>query len=240
VYRALVRYGLIQPQQRRRRRCRRRQDYKRWERARAMELWQLDVMGGSGCWTARHSPSSPGWITNPDTVCLCAAGERTKARPVCDALAAALARHGAPEANLTDNCKVFTARFGPGSRRCCSTGSAMSTASSNCSPRRTRHDHGQGGAVAQDAAGRVVRPACFASLAEAQTALDAWVEHYNTMRPHQGVGDRPQPTGSRSPNQSQPSLPRRPPRRRTARHLSADPNRSLHRSGMDCRYAPRA
>ena len=41
VYRALVRHGLIQPQQRRRRR----QDYKRWERARAMELWQLDIIG---------------------------------------------------------------------------------------------------------------------------------------------------------------------------------------------------
>jgi hypothetical protein len=41
VYRALVRHGLIQPQQRRRRR----QDYKRWERSRAMELWQLDIVG---------------------------------------------------------------------------------------------------------------------------------------------------------------------------------------------------
>jgi hypothetical protein len=41
VYRALVRHGLVQPQQRRRRR----QGYERWERARAMELWQLDVVG---------------------------------------------------------------------------------------------------------------------------------------------------------------------------------------------------
>jgi Integrase core domain len=31
----------------------------------------------------------------------------------------------------------------------------------------------------------------FSTLGEAQAALDAWVEHYNTVRPHQGVGDRP-------------------------------------------------
>ena len=42
VYRCLVRHGLIQPVARRRKRS----DYKRWERSRAMELWQMDVMGG--------------------------------------------------------------------------------------------------------------------------------------------------------------------------------------------------
>lgn len=42
VYRCLVREGLIEPQKRRRRRS----DYRRWERSRPMELWQMDVMGG--------------------------------------------------------------------------------------------------------------------------------------------------------------------------------------------------
>ena len=42
VYRCLVRHGLIQPEARRRKRS----DYKRWERSRAMELWQMDVVGG--------------------------------------------------------------------------------------------------------------------------------------------------------------------------------------------------
>ena len=41
VYRALVRHGLVEAQKRRRRR----EDYRRWERGRAMELWQMDVMG---------------------------------------------------------------------------------------------------------------------------------------------------------------------------------------------------
>jgi hypothetical protein len=42
IYRALVRNGLIQPRPRRRPKA----DYRRWERAWPMELWQLDVMGG--------------------------------------------------------------------------------------------------------------------------------------------------------------------------------------------------
>ena len=39
---------------------------------------------------------------------------RATARPVCDALALAMRRYGVPEQILTDNGKVFTARFGPG------------------------------------------------------------------------------------------------------------------------------
>ncbi|GAB3078099.1 hypothetical protein GCM10027053_48070 [Intrasporangium mesophilum] len=42
VYRALVRNGRIDPARRRRRRS----DYRRWERTRPMELWQMDVVGG--------------------------------------------------------------------------------------------------------------------------------------------------------------------------------------------------
>jgi len=37
----LVRHGLVDTQQRKRRQS----DYRRWERSRAMELWQMDVMG---------------------------------------------------------------------------------------------------------------------------------------------------------------------------------------------------
>jgi transposase len=42
IYRALVRNGLIEPKARRRRKA----DYRRWERARPMELWQMDIVGG--------------------------------------------------------------------------------------------------------------------------------------------------------------------------------------------------
>ena len=48
IYRALVRHGLVEAKKRRRRR----EDYRRWERARAMQLWQTSdssmVSSGSG------------------------------------------------------------------------------------------------------------------------------------------------------------------------------------------------
>jgi hypothetical protein len=49
------------------------------------------------------------------------------ARPVCEALELAMARHGVPEQILTDKAKVFTARFGTGPDRCCSIGSITTT-----------------------------------------------------------------------------------------------------------------
>lgn len=42
VYRALLRFGLIDPAAKRPRD----RKWKRWERGRAMELWQMDVVGG--------------------------------------------------------------------------------------------------------------------------------------------------------------------------------------------------
>src|SRR5207247_3822727 len=39
---------------------------------------------------------------------------RATARPVCDALGKAMRAHGVPAQILTDNGKVFTGRFGPG------------------------------------------------------------------------------------------------------------------------------
>ena len=128
VYRALVRHGLIQPQQRRRRR----QDYKRWERSRAMELWQLDIVGRIRLADGTQLSAVTGIDDHSRFCVLARLLERATARPVCDALGAALARHGVPQAILTDNGKVFTARFGPGPGRCCLTGSATTTASATC------------------------------------------------------------------------------------------------------------
>ena len=42
IERCLVRHGLVVPQARKRKRS----DYVRWERSRAMELWQMDIVGG--------------------------------------------------------------------------------------------------------------------------------------------------------------------------------------------------
>lgn len=41
IYRALVRHRLLEPKPRKRSRS----DYKRWERSKSMELWQMDIVG---------------------------------------------------------------------------------------------------------------------------------------------------------------------------------------------------
>jgi transposase len=53
VERCLIRHGLVTPQARRRKRS----DYKRWERSRSMELWQVDIVGGS-VWSTGRRPRS--------------------------------------------------------------------------------------------------------------------------------------------------------------------------------------
>jgi transposase InsO family protein len=110
VYRCLVRHGLIEVA----RRKRRREDYRRWERSRAMELWQMDIVSrfylADG--TELHAVTG---VDDHSRFCVCARlVARATARPVCDALEEAMRTHGVPDQILTDNGKVFTARFGVG------------------------------------------------------------------------------------------------------------------------------
>jgi transposase InsO family protein len=110
VYRALVRHGLVQARKRRRRR----EDYRRWERPRAMDLWQMDVMGRVYLAGGAEVKIVTGIDDHSRFVVCAKAVLRATARPVCQALGEALRRHGIPEQILTDNGKVFTARFGRG------------------------------------------------------------------------------------------------------------------------------
>ena len=74
----------------------------------------MDVMGGVRLADGRELKLVTG-IDDHSRFCVCAQlTPRATARPVCDALLAALERHGTPEQVLTDNGKVFTARFGLG------------------------------------------------------------------------------------------------------------------------------
>ncbi|MGH7752775.1 MAG: helix-turn-helix domain-containing protein, partial [Gemmatimonadales bacterium] len=110
IYRCLVRHRLIEVRPRRKTRA----DYKRWERSRAMELWQMDIVGGvmlADGWKA----SIVTGVDDHSRFCVSAhVVRRATARPVCDALAIAMRAHGIPAQILTDNGKVFTGRFGPG------------------------------------------------------------------------------------------------------------------------------
>jgi transposase InsO family protein len=199
VDRALVRHGLIQPQQRRRRR----QDYKRWERARAMEMWQLDIIGRIRLADGTQLSTVTGIDDHSRFCVLAKLLERATARPVCDALREALARHGAPQAILTDNGKVFTARFGPGPGpvlfdRLCHDNGIRHLLTAPYSPTTTGKIERLHKTMRREFFDRHL----FDTIEQAQQALDAWVTHYNTARPHQGIA-----TGRRRPVRARPQAP---------------------------------
>lgn len=185
IYRCLVRHGLIEPQARRRKRA----DYKRWERARSMELWQMDIVGGvllADGWKA----SIVSGIDDHSRFCISAhVVRRATARPVCDALAKAMRSHGVPAEILTDNGKVFTGRFGPGSGevlfdRICRENGIRHLLTAPRSPTTTGKVERWHKTLRREFLdGRV-----FADIDTAQAALDAWVHRYNHDRPHQGIG----------------------------------------------------
>ncbi|MGH2806172.1 MAG: IS481 family transposase [Actinomycetota bacterium] len=188
IYRCLVRHRLIQPKPRRRRR----DDYKRWERSRAMELWQIDVMGNVKL-AGGLSLSLVTGVDDHSRFCIIAKlVERATARPVCDALMGALHTYGIPEQILTDNGKVFTGKLGrkPANvlfDRICLNNGIRHILTAPYSPTTT-------GKV--ERFHRTLRKDFFAensfeTIEEMQAGLDAWVVNYNNEREHQSLGDVP-------------------------------------------------
>ncbi|MFD8162318.1 IS481 family transposase [Streptomyces malaysiensis] len=197
VYRILVRHGLVEPGVRRRKRS----DYKRWQRDRAMQLWQMDIVGGvmlvnpvTGELTEAKVVTG---VDDHSRFCVIASVvERATGRAVCGAFAGALQRFGVPEEVLTDNGKQFTDRFGQGGEvlfdRICRENGIAHRLTQPASPTTT-------GKVERfhQTLRRELLDDCgaFESIQAAQAALDAWVEEYNSMRPHQALdmqcpGDR--------------------------------------------------
>ena len=190
VYRALVRHGLVEAKKRKRRR----EDYRRWERGRAMELWQMDVVGRVHLADGLEVKVVTGIDDHSRFVVSAKVVARATARPVCQALSEALARYGIPGQILTDNGKVFTARFGTGPGpvlfdRICADNSIKHLLTAPYSPTTT----GKVERLHKTMRAEFFTPKdrAFATIPELQEALDAWVGEYNTARPHQSCGGRP-------------------------------------------------
>ncbi len=187
IYRCLVRHRLIQPKPRRRRR----DDYKRWERSRSMELWQIDVMA-----TTLADGTGVSVVTGIDDhsrFCVIAKViARATARPVCDALLEALGRHGIPEQILTDNGKVFTGRLArkPANvlfDRICLNNGIRHLLTAPYSPTTT----GKIERLHKTMRKEFLSDKSFETIEDMQTALDLWVVDYNNEREHQALGDVP-------------------------------------------------
>ena len=184
AYRALARLNLIDPGARRPRD----RKWKRWERGAAMELWQLDVVGGFVLADGSRAKALSG-IDDHSRFCVSAhLMTRESSQQVCAGLAKALRAHGVPEQILTDNGKVFTGRF--------STPPVEVLFDRICRENGIVHLHTQ--PRSPTTTGKIERfhrairtefrtDRVFASLAAAQAELDDWVDDYNTRRPHQAL-----------------------------------------------------
>jgi transposase InsO family protein len=196
VNRILRRQGLVTPRPRKRPR----DSFKRFERPGPMQLWQIDIVGGI-------------WIVNPATgelreakvvtgvddhsrFCVMAqVVERATARAVCVAFAQALIRFGVPEEVLTDNGKQFTDRFGRHGPRngevlfdkICRKNGIVHRLTEPQSPNQNGKVERFHGTFRPDFLDQA-EP--FESVEQAQAAVDAWVDEYNSDRPHQGLDDK--------------------------------------------------
>jgi transposase InsO family protein len=188
IYRCLVRQHLIDRKPRRRRP----QDYKRWERSRPMELWQIDVMGGVRLADGTQLSVVTG-IDDHSRFCVVARlVHRATARPVCEAVVEALSRHGVPEQILTDNAKVFTGRLAQRSAtvafdRICLHNGIRHILTAPYSPTTT----GKIERLHKTMRKELLSERTFTTIEQAQGELDAWVTHYNLEREHQAIGDVP-------------------------------------------------
>ncbi len=185
IYRALRRAGLIDPSARRRRDRR----FKRWERGGAMELWQMDVVGGVLLADGRQGKILTGLDDHSRFVVCAGVMPRATSRAVCAHFAEAMRRHGVPQEILTDNGKVFTGRFGARHvevlfDRVCRENGIDHLLTAPRSPTTTGKIERFHRTLRQEfLLGRV-----FADVDTAQAELDAWVRSYNTERPHSALG----------------------------------------------------
>ena len=186
VYRCLVRADVIDPVTRRKRR----EMWKRWERAAPMELWQFDVVHGFLLADGTSAKALTG-IDDHSRFCVSArlmARERTQA--VCDGLSAALGTYGVPAQILTDNGKVFTGRFAQPPvevlfDRICRENGIDHILTMPRKPTTTGKIERFHRSLRAEFNTRQI----FRNLKTAQEALDEWVSYYNTQRPHQALKD---------------------------------------------------
>lgn len=175
IYRCLKRHNLIEL----RRRKKRRDEFRRWERDRPMQLWQMDLMSG----VLLNDATDLKVVTSIDDhsrFCVAASlVPRATSRAVCEVFKAAMLRHGVPDEVLTDNGKVFTGRFGTHKAevlfdRMCRENGISHRLTAPRSPTTT----GKIERFHQSLRKEFLADTTFPTLEAAQQALDVWITDY--------------------------------------------------------------
>jgi transposase InsO family protein len=186
VYRVLVRNHFVTARPRKRRR----EDYQRWERPAPMQLWQLDVMGSVRLADGREAKLISGVDDHSRFCVIATVVARATGRAVCAAFARALTEFGIPEQVLTDNGKQFTGKYGrprPAEvlfDRICRKNGIEHLLTKPRSPTTTGKVERWHQSIQREF---LDEQPPFASVADAQAAVDAWRVEYNQTRPHQSL-----------------------------------------------------
>ncbi|MFI6741617.1 IS481 family transposase [Nonomuraea sp. NPDC050451] len=186
IYRVLVRNGLVDPVARRRKR----EDYRRWERPGPMQLWQMDIMGGLLLADGSEAKLITGVDDHSRFCVIASVVTRPTGRLVCAAFAEAMRGYGVPLEVLTDNGKQFTGRFGGPKagevlfERVCRENGIKLRHTAPRTPTTTGKIERFHQSVRREWLDAALP---FASIEAAQAETDAFVEHYNTARPHQAL-----------------------------------------------------
>jgi transposase InsO family protein len=186
AYRVLVRHQLIQPVPRRRRR----DQYIRWERPAPMQLWQLDVTASLFLASGRECKVITGVDDHSRYCVIATVVARATGRAVCSAFVEAMRIYGVPEEVLSDNGKQLTGRFGkprPAEvlfERICRENGITQRLTRPRSPTTT----GKIERLHQTLQLELLNEhEPFASIEDAQAAVDAWRRDYYADRPHQSL-----------------------------------------------------
>ena len=184
ISRILKHAGLITPQPRKRPRS----SYTRFEMAQPNEMWQSDFIH----WRLADGTDVEilNWLDDHSRYLLsCTAHQPVTGDDVASTFLAAVDDHGAPASTLTDNGRVYTARFGGGRNAFEYLLPILGVRQKNGSP---GHPQTQGKTERfHQTLQRWLRARPPArTLPELQRQLDEFREHYNEHRPHRALNRR--------------------------------------------------
>lgn len=176
--------GLITPQPRKRPR----NSYTRFEMAQPNEMWQSDFIH----WRLQDGTDVEvlNWLDDHSRYLLsCTAHHPVSGDDVVSTFLAVIEDHGAPASTLTDNGRVYTARFGGGRNAFEYLLPILGVQQKNGSP---GHPQTQGKTERfHQTLQRWLRARPLArTLPELQRQLDVFREHYNEQRPHRALQRR--------------------------------------------------
>jgi transposase InsO family protein len=200
TWRILHRAGLIDPQPQKRPR----NSYHRFEAALPNQTWQTDfthVRLADGTDTEVLT-----FLDDHSRMVLACTAQRAVTTPlVIAAFRQAVAAHGIPASVLSDNGLVFTARHRGGRNKFQNELHRLNIAQKNSRPSHPQ-TCGKVERVQQTLKRWLASRPPAATVAELQTLLDTWAQHYNTNRPHRALAGR-------TPDQAYRSRPKDTPTR---------------------------